>query len=80
LCRDLSSDKTKQTLVAGVISMAEQLNATVVATVVEDERDRDILATLGCNLIQGNLYYPPSDIESLAQWLNSAESSVIRAA
>ncbi len=80
LCRDLTGDNIKQTMVAGIIQMAEQLNTCVVATVVETQADHDILAQMGCNLIQGNVKYPPSDIATLARWLDSNDASVIRAA
>jgi len=80
LCRNLQNNSVKQMLISGIITMSEHLNAAVVATVVEDEHDRDILAKLGCNFIQGNVMYPPSDIDSLASWLNSANTAVFRAA
>lgn len=80
LCRDLHENKGKQSLISGIINMAEHLNAAVVATVVETEVDRDILGKLGCNFIQGNIMYPPSDIDTLAAWLNSVNAAVIKAA
>jgi len=80
LCRDLHSNSVKQMLISGIINMSEHLNAAVIATVVETETDRDILAKLGCNFIQGNIMSPPSDIDTLADWLNSASTTVIKAA
>lgn len=80
LCRELKDNPVKQMLISGIINMAEHLNAAVVATVVEKVVDRDILAKLGCNFIQGNVMHPPSDIDTLAQWLNSANAAVIKAA
>ncbi len=80
LCCELKNNKEKQTLVASIINLAEQMNAAVIATVVESVEDRDILAKLGCNLIQGHVIYPPTDIDSLAKWLESPDASVLRAA
>jgi len=80
LCRDLENNPVKQMLISGIINMAEHLNAAVIATVVETEVDRDILGNLGCNFIQGNIMYPPSDIVALASWLNSPNASIIKAA
>ena len=80
LCRDLHNNSVKQMLISGIINMSEHLNAAVIATVVETETDRDILAMLGCNFIQGNIMYPPSDIDTLADWLNSTDAAVIKAA
>jgi len=80
LCRGLSDDNAKKKLVSSIIHMAENMNAAVVATVVETEVDRRILEKLGCNLVQGNIMYPPSDIETLAHWLNSDSSAVVKVA
>lgn len=80
LCRELKSNSVKQMLISGIINMAEHLNAAVIATVVETETDRDILSKLGCNFIQGNVMYPPSDIDALAKWLNSSNAAIIKAA
>lgn len=80
MCRDLKANRVKQSLISGVINMAEHLNAAVVATVVETESDRDILGKLGCNFIQGNVMYPPSDIDTLASWLNSTNATIVKAA
>lgn len=80
MCRDLKNNQGKQSLISGIINMAEHLNAAVIATVVESEVDRDILGNLGCNFIQGNVMYPPSDIDTLAAWLNSTDAAVIKAA
>lgn len=80
LCRGLDTNQVKQSLISGIINMAEHLNAAVVATMVEAELDRRILGKLGCNFIQGNVMYPPSDIDTLAAWLNSTEATVNKAA
>ena len=80
LCRDLEAHPVKQMLISGIINMAEHLNAAVIATVVESDADRKVLAKLGCNFIQGNIMYPPSDIDELANWLNSNTSAKTKAA
>lgn len=80
LCCNLTDDDAKKILVANIVRLAEQMNAAVIATVVESAADRDILASLGCNLIQGHVIYPPTDIDSLAQWLESPDAAVLRAA
>lgn len=80
MCRNLDGNHVKQSLISGIINMAEHLNAAVVATAVEADIDRDILGRIGCNFIQGNVMYPPSNIDDLAAWLNSTDAAVIRAA
>ena len=80
LCRELQDNPVKQMLISGIINMAEHLNAAVIATAVQTQSDRDLLGKLGCNFIQGNVMHPPSDIDALASWLNSANAAVIKAA
>ncbi len=80
LCRNLQGNEGKQNLITGLIKLAENINAAVTATLVETETDRDILAKLGCSFAQGNVLFPPSNIDSLIEWLVSAEHGVIRAA
>jgi len=80
LCRDLQGNGSKQNLITGLIKMAENINAAVTATLVESETDRQILARLGCSFAQGNVLFPPADIDSLIEWLDSTDPNVVRAA
>jgi len=80
LCCNLQGDRAKQSLIRSIVTMAEELNAAIVATLVESPEDRDILAKLGCNLIQGHIIHPPTDIDALAAWLESPDTAVLRAA
>lgn len=80
MCRGLKHDKTKQQLIAGMVSLTEQLNTALIATMVETESDRDILLRLGCTFVQGNIIAPPSDIASLATWLHREQTRLIKVA
>jgi diguanylate cyclase (GGDEF)-like protein len=80
LSRDLQHNGQKRRLLSGIISMAENLHATVVATAVQSEADRDILAELGCDFIQGRVMLPPSDINTLASWLDKNSALTDKAA
>lgn len=80
LCKNLANDSLKQSIVSSLINMAEQVNAAIIATAVETNEDKNILAKLGCNLIQGRSIYPPTDIETLSQWLDSSEAHTLKVA
>ena len=59
LVRDVHRETTKQTIVRTMVSMCAQLHITVVAEGVETVEERDELARLGCDLMQGYLFAKP---------------------
>ncbi len=59
LTRDIPRYPVKQKLIRTITSLCETLGATVVAEGVERPEDRDALADLGCDLLQGYLFARP---------------------
>jgi EAL domain-containing protein (putative c-di-GMP-specific phosphodiesterase class I) len=67
LVRDIDRKPTKQSLVGGMVVIAKQLGALVIAEGVETSAERDALAELGCELMQGYFFARPLPIsEALA--------------
>ena len=66
---DVCQDREDQVLVEVIVRMARSFDIEVVAEGVETEAQRDLLATLGCERLQGYLLGRPADAESLAKRL-----------
>lgn len=58
-----------QTLVSAMISMAHNLNYTVVAEGVETQAALELMQALGCDEVQGYLIARPLEVEAFDQWL-----------
>ena len=67
--RDLSFDPDDAAIVAAILSIARQLDLSVVAEGVETQAQREFLRERLCPEIQGYLYSPPLDAESFAALL-----------
>ena len=65
---DLASGDQASSIVQAVVQMARRLNLRVVAEGVETEAQRDALAALGCDELQGYLFAKPMTAASLALW------------
>jgi EAL domain-containing protein (putative c-di-GMP-specific phosphodiesterase class I) len=59
LVRDIDSNRTKETLVRSLASACRDLGMLVVAEGVETPAERDLLASLGCDFLQGFLLAKP---------------------
>jgi len=59
LTRDLVCDRHIRTTLAAAVSLAHALQTNVVATGVDSVDQRDILADMGCDDAQGNLFSAP---------------------
>jgi EAL domain-containing protein (putative c-di-GMP-specific phosphodiesterase class I) len=59
LVRDIDREPTKQKLVSAMTGLCREMNVLVVAEGVETPFERDMLATLGCDLMQGYLFAKP---------------------
>ncbi|MDQ1921268.1 putative bifunctional diguanylate cyclase/phosphodiesterase [Massilia pseudoviolaceinigra] len=57
-----------------VIQLGRNLGLSVIAEGVEDERQAEILQSLGCPLAQGFLFARPMATTALYEWLNSDEA------
>jgi diguanylate cyclase (GGDEF)-like protein/PAS domain S-box-containing protein len=73
--RDVESDPTARAIVTTVIRVGQSLQLTVVAEGVETEGQRDLLAELGCDVVQGFLYARALSPPAFGRWLldHSAE-------
>ena len=59
------------TLVRGVVAMAEALGARAIATGVDNASIRDALSELGCLYGIGSALAPPMPLEHLLPWLGA---------
>jgi diguanylate cyclase (GGDEF)-like protein len=64
--QSLARRRDDRAIVAAVISMAEELDLTVIAEGVEEELQHGELRELGCRLGQGYLYAKPGPVGSLS--------------
>jgi len=64
---DAASDERAAALVGGIASLAHALGLAVVATGVETPAQRERLAALGCDWVQGPLVGAPLDPEAAAE-------------
>ena len=72
---DVESDPSARAIVTTVVRVGQSLNLTVVAEGVETEGQRDLLADLGCDVVQGFLYARALSPAAFGRWLldHSAE-------
>ncbi len=54
-----------------VIQLGRNLDLTVIAEGVEDERQAHILQALGCHLAQGFLFAKPMASPALLEWMGN---------
>lgn len=60
IIRDVDRSLTKQRVIRSVLHLALDLGSTVICEGVETERERDMLASLGCDWLQGYWFARPS--------------------
>ena len=61
---DLPADENAKALAAGIVGLAHALGLQVIAAGVETEAQRDFLAALGCDFVQGYLTGKPVDADT----------------
>ena len=61
--------ETDAAIVRTIVVLAESLRLKLIAEGVEDERERDFLASHGCHAFQGYLYGAPMDEAAMQQYL-----------
>jgi EAL domain-containing protein (putative c-di-GMP-specific phosphodiesterase class I) len=67
--RDIESNPNARAIVTTVVRVGQSLQLTVVAEGVETEGQRNLLAELGCEVIQGFLYAPALSPAAFGRWL-----------
>jgi EAL domain-containing protein (putative c-di-GMP-specific phosphodiesterase class I) len=68
LIRGVDRDPTKQLLVKSMAQLCRDLQILVVSEGVETAVERDMLATLGCDLMQGYLFARPGPPFPCVNW------------
>ena len=68
---DLTENSANYSIVSATITMAHDLDITVVAEGVEDKSVLTILESMGCDRAQGHLYTKPLSFDAMVEWLNS---------
>jgi EAL domain-containing protein (putative c-di-GMP-specific phosphodiesterase class I) len=73
--RDVEKDPSARAIVTSVVRVGQSLQLTVVAEGVETDGQRNLLAILGCDVVQGFLYAPALSPQVFGRWLldHSAE-------
>jgi diguanylate cyclase (GGDEF)-like protein/PAS domain S-box-containing protein len=73
--RDVEKDPSARAIVTSVVRVGQSLQLTVVAEGVETDGQRNLLAILGCDVVQGFLYAPALSPHAFGRWLldHSAE-------
>lgn len=67
---DLESSEQARALTTSVLTIGRALNKYVVAEGVETCAQRELLATLGCQVLQGYLFSRPLPAQALERWLS----------
>jgi EAL domain-containing protein (putative c-di-GMP-specific phosphodiesterase class I) len=67
--RDVDSDPAARAIVTTMVRVGQSLQLTVVAEGVESEGQRNLLAELGCDVVQGFLYAPALSPTGFGRWL-----------
>jgi diguanylate cyclase (GGDEF)-like protein len=67
--RQIASDENDVAIVRSTIGLAHDLGLTVVAEGIEDRQSWDVLARLGCDVVQGHYVSRPLTADALVEWL-----------
>ena len=68
---DMVGSPQQLALVNGIVSLAQNLDLTVVAEGIEDAAHRDLLARMGCPLGQGYFYSSPVGATEALTWMTA---------
>ncbi|MBM6616585.1 putative bifunctional diguanylate cyclase/phosphodiesterase [Bacillus suaedaesalsae] len=71
--KDIDQHEKQQLLVKSIFEIAHNLKLNVVAEGVETEFERNLLAQMGCDEIQGYLFSPPVNREDMEKFLGKIE-------
>ncbi|WP_241837521.1 putative bifunctional diguanylate cyclase/phosphodiesterase [Streptomyces sp. CB02115] len=72
---DITTDRQQVALVEGIVHIADTLGLQVIAEVIEDAGQRDLLACMGCRYGQGFLYARPMTARQSASLLRRPRTS-----
>lgn len=71
----LPASETDAAVASAVVTLARRLGLSVVAEGVETEAQRQFLAGLGCDVLQGFLFSRPLPAAQFEAWLNQHEAA-----
>lgn len=63
-------DKAARAILEASVELAKKLNMSIVAEGVETQEDWDLIASLGCDQVQGYFIAKPMPIDDLKNWLS----------
>ncbi len=69
--RDIASSSGNQILVQSILHLGHSLGIQVVAEGVETSEDQKFLDRIGCDLMQGYYFCPPTPHATMLEWLQS---------
>jgi EAL domain-containing protein (putative c-di-GMP-specific phosphodiesterase class I) len=69
--KDLETDPNDAAICTATIALGHSLGLELVAEGVETETQRDFLAGLGCDMLQGYLYSRPMPFEATVDYLKA---------
>ena len=67
---NIAKDPKDRALVMAIVAMARNLGVKVVAEGVENQQDWDLVASMGCDQVQGYFVSRPLPFAQLLKWLN----------
>lgn len=67
--RHIARDENDVAIVRSTIGLAHDLGLTVVAEGIEDRQSWDVLARMGCDVVQGFYISRPLAADALVEWL-----------
>ena len=68
LTRDVDRQVTKQSVIRSMVTLCKELDLAVICEGIETVAERDTVAQLGCDLLQGYLFARPSRSLPMPQW------------
>ena len=63
-------DNSARAILESTVLLAKKLNMKIVAEGVEDQKDWDLIAELGCDEVQGYFVSRPLPFDNLVKWLD----------